>query len=278
MNAIQDAIDKANAGDTVTVPPGTYEVDAVNEPIRMKSDLALDLTGVVLQALPNDQTTSWLITLWGSRNNTILNGWLRGERNIHLGSTAAAMGGYGGGIDVRGSHFPGEDPNKPARNIKIKGTKITDCFGDGISLWDAYDVDLDTVICDHNRRQGMSVVHADGVHVTRSQFSNNGGAAPGCGIDLENDRESERIINVLIEKSVFYGNKGSCIAAGSPGKYGNIRITPDNGFDMKTQPIWAAGGAAPLGTSWYAFLLNRTCGTLPGYTWWGYPTSWYKKP
>ncbi len=275
---IQGLIDAAQPGSTVRVPPGEYLVDpSVHEAIRMKSNLTLDLTGVILRAKPSDQITSWIIQLWGCQDVTIVNGTLIGERKIHIGSTAAEIGGGGSLIDIRGSHYPDEDPiNKPARNIKIIGTNIVDGFCDGITIWDGLQIELDRVVCNHNRRQGMSVVHADGVHVHHSQFSNNGEADPGCGIDMENDMEFERIVNVLIEKSVFYGNKGSCIAAGSAGKYSNIRITADNGFDMKTQPIWASGGAAPLGTSWWAFTLNRLCGTMPGYAWWGYPTSWYK--
>jgi polygalacturonase len=273
---LQDLIDQAGPEDIVKFPPGDYSIDAVNAPLRLKSGITLDLSGVTLRAIPNAQTYSWFLTLWGVRDVTILNGVLIGERNIHLGSTDASVGGSGGGIDVRSSHYPGEDPNKPARNIKIQGTNISECFCDGINLWDVYQVEIDHVVCNHNRRQGLTVVHADGVYVHNSQFSNSGGADPGCGIDLENDREDERIVNVRIEKNVFHDNKGACVAAGSPGQYHNIVVTPDNDFDMKSQPIWAAGGAGPLGTPWWALLLNRTMGYLPGYRWWGYRTDWYK--
>lgn len=274
--SLQELIDKASPGDTVRVPPGEYQVDTSEHgALRLKSDITLDLTDVVLRSIPTESKNPWIIQIWGASNVTIVNGTLVGERNNHIGPTDPAAGGGGGGIDIRGSHFPGEDPSKPARNVRIKGTKISDCFCDGIYVWDAYATEIDHVTCDHNRRQGMSVVHADGVYVHDSQFSNSGGTPPGCGIDLENDLDSERIINVQVGNSVFYGNQGACIAAGSPGAYHNIRILANNSFDMKTQPIWAAGGAAPLGTPWWAFLLNRSMGYLPSYRWWGYPTSWY---
>ena len=44
------------------------------------------------------------------------------------------------------------------------------------------------VTADNNRRQGLSIVEADGVLVTDSIFSNTHGTRPSAGIDLEPDQ------------------------------------------------------------------------------------------
>jgi hypothetical protein len=263
---IQSLIDQAAPGDTVRVPPGRYEVDSVNAPITLRSGITLDLTGVTLAALPTDRIFSMVVAIPGCSDVTIVGGDIVGERDTHIGSTAWDMGGGGGGITIYNG----------SRNVKIRGTKVSNCFADGILLLHAHGVEVDGVVSNHNRRQGMSVVDVDGLHVHHSQFSDSGGTPPGSGIDIENDLETEAIRNVLVEHCVFYGNQGSGIGIGGPGVYENIVIAPTNSFDMKTQPIWVAGNAAPLGTSPWAFLLNRTCSWMPWYRWWGYRTDWYR--
>jgi hypothetical protein len=266
--ALQNLINEAAAGTTVRVPPGTYKVDAVNDPITVKSGVTLDLTNVTLKALPTDQGRSAIIKLWGVDHVTIINGMLIGERDSHIGDA----GSQGMGIDI-GSPMNGTT----ARDIAIRLTHISGCWGDGIQIEGGYNVTLNDVLCDRNRRQGLSVIECTGLTVTNCQFSNSGGTPPGCGIDLESDRDNQAIRDITISRNTFINNAGSGIAVGSlHGVYANIRITDDNYFDHRTQPIWAAGNAAPLGTSWYAMMLNRTCGWLPNYRWWYYPTSWYR--
>jgi hypothetical protein len=262
-----ELINNAANGSTVVIPAGTYEVNPVPCGVNLdhKSDVTVDLTGVTIKAQPTDQTNSIMMNIYGSTNITILNGHFIGERDTHLGSTAWDVGGWGNAIRVGGG----------SKGVKIRGVRAEACFGDGIYIDDGYDVEIDHCFCDRNRRQGMSVIHADGVHVHDSVFCNSGGTPPGCGIDWECDLDTQRIANVLIERNKFYGNQGSGTAFGSAGTYTNIRVMDDNEFDHKTQPIYAAGHASPLGTPWYAFLLNRTCSWMPGYRWWGYPTSWY---
>lgn len=278
-SVLQKLIDEAGPESVIAVPPDTYEVDAVNAPISPRSTMMLDLTGSTLQAKPNDQKSSKIIRIRGVDDVTVLNGTVIGERDTHLASTVWSEGGWGHGISIEGG----------SRNPVVRGTKISRCFADGIYVHDAYDVRIEQVISSGNRRQGMSVIHCDGIKVIKSQFDNIGGVfpgsakkngingtPPGCGIDFECDDDSMRIANVVVDGCVFYENSGACLAFGSPGQYRNIKVLNNNGFDMKTQPIWAAGNAGPLGTPWWAFLLNRTLGTTSGYRWWGYRTEWSK--
>lgn len=263
---LQALIDQASPGSTVVVPAGSYQIDAVNDPLRLKSNVGVDLTGVTLTAIPNSKTNYKIVSISHCENVSVINGHIKGERDTHLGSTDWSAGGWGFGIYI----------GEGSRNVSLQRTVTTDCFGDGVYVSDAYNVSLEGIVSDKNRRQGMSVIHVDGLHVSGCQFSNSGGTPPGSGIDFECDLDGQRIINVVVEKSKFFGNAGSCIAFGSPGQYHNIRVMGDNTYDHLTQPIYATGNAAPLGTPWWAFLLNRTCSWLPQYRWWGYRTDWYK--
>jgi Right handed beta helix region len=264
---IQTLIDQARPGDTVRVPEGVYAIDAVNAPITLKSDIKLDLTGVTLQAIPNDRIWYRIIEIYGCSNVTIIGGLIIGERDGHLGPTNWEVGGGGAGINIAGG----------SHNIVIRGTHVSACFADGILVLNGHNITISYVECDRNRRQGMSIINCDGLLVQNSQFSNNGGTPPGCGIDLECDLETEAINDVLISACKFFGNEGSCISFGSPGTYTNCRVAPDNDFDMRTQPIWAGGNAAPLGTPWWAFVLNRLFSWWSGYRWWGYRTEWHRE-
>jgi len=65
------------------------------------------------------------------------------------------------------------------------------------------------VTADANRRQGLSIIQADGVLVLNSIFKNTRGTRPGAGIDFEPDRESQEITNVRIVGSKFIDNAGA---------------------------------------------------------------------
>jgi len=81
-------------------------------------------------------------------------------------------------------------------------------WGDGFYLSSAKGVTFCSVISDHNRRQGLSVIDVDGLEVVNSVFSNTQGTRPMAGIDLEPDDLKQRIENVRIHNSKFLNNKG----------------------------------------------------------------------
>jgi hypothetical protein len=281
VSFVQDLIDAAAPGANIPVPPGEYTIDAVNEPIRMKSDINLNLSGVTLRAVPNNKTNSKIITSAGASNIAVLNGTIIGERDTHLwtadqfpdGKLPAdpkdywKSGGWGHGIVIEGG----------SRNVSLVRNNISHCFGDGVYVADAYSVLLSRNVLEYNRRQGMSVICVDGMTVDSNQFSNTGRGGwtpPGCGIDFEPDYAEQWIKNVTVTKNVFADNEGSSIAWGTnKGIFKNCRVMGDNQFDLKKRPIWLAAGN--LGTPWWAFLLNRSLSWSPSYRWWGYPTSWY---
>jgi hypothetical protein len=86
------------------------------------------------------------------------------------------------------------------------------------------------VVCDHNRRQGMSIIDADGVVVRDSVFKNTQGAPPQAGIDVE-PNAGDVAQNLQIKNSQFLDNAGDGVLVSVPfaqvpqGKVANLTIT-----------------------------------------------------
>ena len=81
-------------------------------------------------------------------------------------------------------------------------------WGDGFYVQSAKNVTFCSVVADHNRRQGLSVIEVDRLEVMNSVFSNTQGTRPSAGIDLEPDDVKQQISNVRIHNSKFLNNKG----------------------------------------------------------------------
>lgn len=198
---IQMAIDYAanNNYTGVFVPDGEYNIDAagVNGEmgILLKDNLHLRLAdNAILKAIPNNVGTYYILRAHNVQNLKISGGKIIGERTTHSGTT----GEWGMGIDLRNT-----------RNVKIENVYVADCWGDGIYIGKGsnYNVQIKSVICDNNRRQGMSITSADSILVVNSKFKNTNGTAPQAGIDLE-PNTGNLVTNVEIFNCEFSNNLG----------------------------------------------------------------------
>jgi hypothetical protein len=111
-------------------------------------------------------------------------------------------------------------------------------WGDGFYVEGATDTKFCGVTADSNRRQGLSIVEANGVLVTNSVFSNTRGTRPSAGIDLEPDNPSQKIFNVRIESSKFLNNAGPGIeiaARRAPSPRSSSRVM----FSRTIAPSWS---------------------------------------
>ena len=95
-----------------------------------------------------------------------------------------------------------------AKNITVSGVTSKEMWGDGFYVESAQGVTFCSVVADHNRRQGLSVIEVDRLEVMNSVFSNTQGTRPSAGIDLEPDDVKQQISNVRIHNSKFLNNKG----------------------------------------------------------------------
>jgi len=206
--AIQAAIDAVGgSGGTVLVPDGTYMVNAIlnsGKGLLLRSNMTLKLSpGAVLKALPNASQSYTILYLARVSQVNILGGTVEGERSAHTGT-----GGESGmGINIASS-----------QHIVIEGVTAKECWGDGFYIGGSLgcqDVTLCNVVADHNRRQGLSVVRADGVVVRNSTFKNTAGTTPEAGIDIE-PNAGETVNNMQILGCTFTNNAGGGIQDGVP--------------------------------------------------------------
>jgi polygalacturonase len=192
--AIQAVLD---GNDSVYIPDGTYYIN-VAQSLRLRSGQTLTLgAGAVLQALPTSAGYYNVILISGAKDVVVTGGQIVGERASHSGSS----GEWGMGIGILDSE-----------RVSVINVMVSDCWGDGIYVGGdgqpSRDITIDDVICDNNRRQGLSVTYAAGVDVTNSVFKNTNGTAPAAGIDIEpNDNEVTE--DISITNTVCTGNEGA---------------------------------------------------------------------
>lgn len=213
--SIQAAIDEVGGtGGTVLVPGGTYMVEVVNRQRRLtlKSDMTLKLADdAVLKAFPNDSRKYAVLSIADVSNVTVVGGTLEGDRAEHKGKDGET------GMGIRISHG--------AKHVTVSGVTSRKMWGDGFYVEGAEDTKFCDVIADNNRRQGLSIIEADGVLVTDSVFKNTHGTRPSAGIDLEPDEASQKIVNVRIQNSKFIDNAGPGIQiAGKRGAVAKVEL------------------------------------------------------
>lgn len=194
---IQKAVDYAAANKirVVFIPDGNYEIEATNpRGIVLGDNIHLKLGDkAILKALPTKSTNYSILRVHNAENVTVSGGKILGERNEHIGTT----GEWGHGVVIR-----------DAMNVELRDISINDCWGDGIYIaGTSKDILVSNVICDNNRRQGMSVIAVNGLIVKGSTFKNTNGTAPMAGIDLEPNNPNELVTNVLIESCKFINNE-----------------------------------------------------------------------
>ena len=180
-SAFQAAINALpSTGGTVTVPAGTYLLDAVRS-VHLRSLMLLQLDpSAKLVAKPNSADSYNVLLADVVHDVEIAGGQIVGERDQHTGTT----GESGHGIRIRGSSA-----------VTIRDILISQCWGDGITAGPkpvykqpfiySRDVVVANVVCTGNRRNGLSIGNVIGMKVYDSEFSNTHGTSPQCGIDVE---------------------------------------------------------------------------------------------
>jgi parallel beta-helix repeat protein len=205
--AIQRAIDAvAGTGGTVQIPNGTYLINPTavsgRNGIVLGSDMTLSLSsGAVLQAKAQTASTYYMVVVSSVKNVNIIGGTLVGDRNNHNGTS----GEWGMGLAV----FSGT-------NVVVQGVTARDFWGDGFYVSGANaGVTLCSVVADHNRRQGLSIIEGNGIVVRSSTFKNTIGTAPEFGIDIE-PNPGEAVNNLQIINCTLTGNNGGGLGGGPP--------------------------------------------------------------
>ena len=94
----------------------------------------------------------------------------------------------------------------------VRDLTILSSGGDGVYVaGNAKDVTLENLVCRDHHRQGISVIGAIGLRVRRCRFDETGGTAPQCGVDVEPNRDRDRLEDIVFEDCTFDGNAASGI-------------------------------------------------------------------
>lgn len=200
--ALQDAIDKVagGGGGTVVIPRGKYMINTdTSLKLRSRVNLVLADTNTHLVAIPSNKERFYILLIKDVTDASVSGGQIIGERYQHTGTT----GEWGHGIAVYGG-----------RRIRIYNTRISNCWGDGISAGarqsqPSEHITIKRVICDNNRRQGLSIGATSYTVVDSCEFINTDGTRPMYGIDIEPDNDTAR--DITITNSKFANNKGGGI-------------------------------------------------------------------
>ena len=143
----------------------------------------------LIKLKPNDLKNYSVISIVNKKNVKICGGRIEGDVVAHKKTADGSLGEWGMGITINNS-----------LNVKLENITIKYCWGDGIYIGGGKEpyigvyknaskkIVLSNIICDSNRRQGLSIVHVDGLLVEKSTFINTGsikGTNPGSGVDIE---------------------------------------------------------------------------------------------
>lgn len=180
----------------------------IYDSIQIPSNTIIDFNGGTLKVTPNNRGNYIALCVYNSDNIEIKNVTIIGDSTEHLGN----IGEFGFGISVIGGE-----------NVTIDNCYIANMWGDGLFFDSIYDTNtwekllkntsctVNNVICDDNRRQGLSILSAYNTIIKNSSFINTGNSsftAPGAGIDIEpEDSRIHLCKNIIIDSCTFYNNK-----------------------------------------------------------------------
>ena len=234
-----------NGGGIVYLPKGNYMIKATSsdpswtnphslltpaklEGLQVGSNTTILLDkDASLSVIPNNFWNYLVLNIQGADNVNILGGTLNGDRLSHdmsnpnwtwnngKGFNSPYYGEWGNGLSIQSSN-----------NTLVSGVKFKNFWGDGISLFpdkdqaeagalsQAKNVHITGCTFDYNRRQGISVGHANNVEIDHSLFENTDGTGPAAGIDLEpGGGSTEQVTNVKIHDNVFLNNNNAGLTA-----------------------------------------------------------------
>ncbi|MFW1760484.1 hypothetical protein [Acinetobacter calcoaceticus] len=200
----------SSGGGVVSIPDGNFSVNAAIG-IELRDNIHLRMGhNTFLKALPNNLTNYEILRIH-ERNNVIVSG---GKISGNRQQSTAIAGEWGMGISIKSS-----------RNVAVRDITIRDCWGDGIyigktgnlltplpenggSLPYCENVYLENIVCDYNRRQGISVISLKDSVWNNIRLVNTIGTPPADGVDFEPNDIQDVFENIEINGLVTENNSG----------------------------------------------------------------------
>jgi len=195
--------------------PGTEYVQETPRTIVLRSGLTLLCErDVVIQAAPGafkaatDVPQASLVSGTDLDGVTLLGCTFRMRRADYTVANGYLVGEWRHALSLKG-----------CKNVHLSDIRLTESGGDGLYVGPSIAADgarspceniaLDRVLCDHNYRQGLSVVSVKGLTVRDSQFDATQGTAPQAGIDIEPAHPLDFAQDIAIERCSARNNGGS---------------------------------------------------------------------
>lgn len=213
VNSLKNVLALANPNikNTIVIDEGKYSVEAKHEEdacLTACSNTEIVLNGTI-ELTPNGFSMCDIFRLEGE--NIILRGkgQIIGDKFTHTGTE----GEWGMGVRITN-----------AKNVTVSDITIKNCWGDCIYInRQSKNVVIDGCCLDHGRRQGISVICADGVTIRKCLITNVGGTNPQYGIDIEPNAK-DYVDHVKIENVTIDKCKGGITTLGMKRKRKHIQI------------------------------------------------------
>lgn len=199
-SALQGALDSGAELILIPTPPKMYMTNQLF--VRSDSNILIE-----------DGTTIRANAGYGKHDVVM---YIRDVENVRISGYGATIsmpkaeysGEFRHGVSIRGSH-----------NVEIEGLASNNTGGDGFYVGAtrpprtySSNITLRDISADNNRRQGLSIVSARGIHVINARLTNTSGTSPASGIDIEPNDNSNFVENVIIDNPLTAGNKGNGIS------------------------------------------------------------------
>ena len=208
-----------NKNTNIILPNFPVQINSAGLSLRSNTTVIFDEKSELV-LMPNSDPGGQMLMLKNLENIKIYFPVLKGDREKHLGT----KGEWGMGINLDG-----------CLNVQIINPKVSDCWGDGMYFGKnspAINRNIDILYAqmDHNRRNGISVICANGLKLISPVITNSNGILPMAGIDFEPNDNNDEINNIEIDNPITFNNSyGIAVAldrfAGKAIKNVNIKIT-----------------------------------------------------
>jgi len=224
LPTLQQALNKYPV---VELPSGEYRIGVSGLEIPSNRTIIMQ-ENTILKALPHNQGQYNLFAITTKKNVKIVGGVIDGNRQ----ENESASGESGHGLGIRSS-----------KNVEIYGTKIINCWGDGIYIGATGEVRIcedlrfDNIICDNNRRQGVSLITGKNITFNNPILKNTNGTAPQSGFCIEPNDNLGLLENIKVNEIYTENNAGSGITI-SLSHYGggkSVSITITNHVDLGSE-------------------------------------------
>lgn len=149
----------------------------------------------------NSETHYTVLDIKGVKNVDVYFANIDGDRDRHL----IPKGEWGMGIRIQGS-----------QNINLYASTITNCWGDGIYIGPLGKIESESILI-HNfkihraRRNGISIISGRNLTLNTGVISETFGTAPQSGLDIEPNRSTNVLSNIIIKNLITHNSAGDGI-------------------------------------------------------------------